>query len=93
MAEKMKKEEDDLLQMFIKMGYLKENIIISDVVIDSTEKYQELYKRSKGSYSDFEKGWCFFYANHSGKPDQVKGTLHKVRKGVKFETREMGLMK
>jgi hypothetical protein len=79
-------QDNNLLDMVVKKyGYRPENITFSDVPIKSTEHYQELYKSSKGSQSDFEKGWCLFYTDGY----QRVGTLHRVNKGVVFMTLAM----
>lgn len=85
----MANQQLDILEIFLKKGYLKQNVVISDIVIDSPKKYQHLYKSSKGSYSDFENGWCFFYTVVSNDASKVKGILHKVNKGVPFITEEI----
>jgi hypothetical protein len=76
--------------MVKKYGYLAKNITVSDVVITSTKQYHELYKSSNGSLSDFENGWCLFYDQRfTNDKSKLKGTLHKVNKGVPFITEVM----
>lgn len=82
----METKINEILERIIKnTGYLKKNITISDVTIKSTKDYQELYKKSTGSYSD--DGWCLFYTPpFSADKNKIKGTLHVVEKGVLLTT-------
>ena len=77
------KTEFNALNHLLKQGYLKENITQSDVVIDSFEKYKELFKKSKGSYSEIQNGWCFFYTTGCANIKTTKGILHSVKSGLK----------